>query len=98
MSHPIGAFFNTHHGTTNAVCMPAVLTLNAPAIHKRFDQAASYLGLEGGFDGFCDFFSDLMISSIFLGLFQTLALIRRVLNTSSQWPLMIHPAAETLCR
>jgi len=55
MSHPIGALFNTHHGTTNAVCMPAVLTLNTPAIHKRFDQATSYLGLQGGFDGFCDF-------------------------------------------
>lgn len=55
MSHPIGALFDTHHGTTNAVCMPAVLTLNAPAIHERFDQAASYLGLEGGFDGFCKF-------------------------------------------
>lgn len=55
MSHPIGAVFNTHHGTTNAVCMPAVLALNAPMIRDRFDQATSYLGIEGGFDGFCDF-------------------------------------------
>ncbi|WP_171125347.1 MULTISPECIES: iron-containing alcohol dehydrogenase [unclassified Ruegeria] len=52
MSHPIGAVFNTHHGTTNAVCMPAVLDLNAPAIADRFQQAAAYLGIEGGFDGF----------------------------------------------
>ena len=52
MSHPIGAHFNTHHGTTNAVCMPAVLDLNAPAIATRFDSAAAYLGIEGGFDGF----------------------------------------------
>ncbi|MFU1479304.1 iron-containing alcohol dehydrogenase [Roseovarius sp. C7] len=52
MSHPIGAVFNTHHGTTNAVCMPAVLELNAPEIKDRFDLAASYLGIEGGFDGF----------------------------------------------
>ncbi|MAZ21594.1 iron-containing alcohol dehydrogenase [Roseovarius sp.] len=52
MSHPIGAVFNTHHGTTNAVCMPAVLELNAPLIKDRFDLAASYLGIEGGFDGF----------------------------------------------
>ncbi|MGI9486432.1 MAG: iron-containing alcohol dehydrogenase, partial [Geminicoccaceae bacterium] len=55
MSHPVGATFNTHHGTTNAVCMPAVLDLNAPEISERFDAAAAYLGLSGGFDGFCDF-------------------------------------------
>lgn len=55
MSHPVGAMFNTHHGTTNAVCMPAVLQLNAPEIAARFDVAAGYLGIEGGFDGFCAF-------------------------------------------
>lgn len=55
MSHPIGAIFHTHHGTTNAVCMPAVLTLNAPAIRDRFDEASPYLGIAGGFDGFCAF-------------------------------------------
>ena len=55
MSHPVGAVFNTHHGTTNAVCMPAVLALNAPVIRDRFDRAAPYLGIEGGFEGFCDF-------------------------------------------
>ena len=59
MSHPVGAQFNTHHGTTNAVCMPAVLAFNAPAIRDRFDQAAAYLGIEGGFDGFCAFVQDL---------------------------------------
>ena len=52
MSHPVGAVFGTHHGTTNAVCMPAVLDLNAPAIAERFDRAAAYLGIAGGFDGF----------------------------------------------
>ena len=52
LSHPIGAVFNTHHGTTNAVCMPAVLELNAPLIADRFDRAASYIGVQGGFDGF----------------------------------------------
>jgi len=55
LSHPIGAIHHTHHGTTNAVCMPAVLALNAPVIRDRFDRAAPYLGIEGGFDGFCDF-------------------------------------------
>ena len=52
MSHPVGAMFNTHHGTTHAVCLPAVLDLNAPMIAERFDRAAGYLGIEGGFDGF----------------------------------------------
>ncbi|WP_170461465.1 iron-containing alcohol dehydrogenase [Ruegeria arenilitoris] len=52
MSHPIGAVFNTHHGTTNAVCMPAVLEFNAPVIANWFDAAAAYLGISGGFDGF----------------------------------------------
>ena len=52
LSHPVGAMHHTHHGTTNAVFMPAVLQFNAPAIAGRFDQAAAYLGIEGGFDGF----------------------------------------------
>lgn len=52
LSHPIGAVFNTHHGTTNAVCMPAVLDLNEPMIRDRFDRAAGYLGIDGGYDGF----------------------------------------------
>lgn len=55
MSHPIGAHYHTHHGTTNAVCMPAVLKFNAPEIRERFDRAAGYLGIDGGFDGFCTF-------------------------------------------
>ncbi|SHH47772.1 4-hydroxybutyrate dehydrogenase [Cognatiyoonia sediminum] len=55
LSHPVGAMHHTHHGTTNAVCMPAVLKLNAPAIRGRFDSCVGYLGIEGGFDGFCEF-------------------------------------------
>ncbi|WP_300436529.1 iron-containing alcohol dehydrogenase [uncultured Mameliella sp.] len=59
MSHPIGAHFNTHHGTTNAVCMPTVLAFNADAIRDRFDTASAYLGIDGGFDGFRAFVQDL---------------------------------------
>ncbi len=55
LSHPIGAHHHTHHGTTNAVFMPTVLTFNADAIRDRFDRAAGYLGIDGGFDGFCAF-------------------------------------------
>ena len=59
MSHPVGAVFNTHHGTTNAVCMPAVLAFNAEMIRDRFDMAAAYLGIEGGFEGFTAFVQSL---------------------------------------
>lgn len=55
LSHPVGAIYNTHHGMTNAVVMPAVLRLNRPAIEDRIAAAAAYLGISGGFDGFYDF-------------------------------------------
>ncbi|MFV0512945.1 MAG: iron-containing alcohol dehydrogenase [Jhaorihella sp.] len=53
LSHPIGAHHHTHHGTTNAVCMPAVLRFNRPAIEEVLGRAAAYLGIEGGYEGFC---------------------------------------------
>ena len=59
LSHPIGAIYNTHHGTTNAVCMPAVLQFNKPAIQSIMVQAANYLSLSGGFDGFCAYVDNL---------------------------------------
>jgi alcohol dehydrogenase class IV len=59
LSHPIGAIYHTHHGTTNAVCMPAVLQFNAPAIREKFGDAANYLGIAGGFDGFCAFVDEM---------------------------------------
>ncbi|MBP1852374.1 iron-containing alcohol dehydrogenase [Rhizobium halophytocola] len=55
LSHPIGAVYNTHHGTTNAVVMPMVLAFNRPAIEKKIDKLAAYLDIAGGFDGFCDY-------------------------------------------
>jgi hypothetical protein len=54
LSHPIGAVYNTHHGTTNAVVMPMVLEFNRPAIEDRINAAAAYLGIDGGFAGFHD--------------------------------------------
>ena len=55
LSHPVGAVYHTHHGTTNAVVMPPVLRFNRPAIEERIAAAAAYLGIAGGFDGFYDF-------------------------------------------
>ena len=52
LSHPIGAVYNTHHGTTNAVVMPMVLDFNRPAIEDRLTRAAAYIGIAGGFSGF----------------------------------------------
>ncbi len=54
LSHPVGAVYGTHHGTTNAVVMPMVLAFNRPEIEARLTRAAAYLGFVGGFDGFCD--------------------------------------------
>ncbi|MFF0924835.1 iron-containing alcohol dehydrogenase [Rhizobium leguminosarum] len=55
LSHPIGAVYNTHHGMTNAVVMPAVLRFNRKAIEEKIGRAAAYLGISGGFDGFYDY-------------------------------------------
>ena len=55
LSHPVGAVYNTHHGTTNAVVMPAVLEFNRPAIEeqdRRWRRPIS--ASSGGFDGFFD--------------------------------------------
>lgn len=52
LSHPVGAVYGTHHGTTNAVVMPMVLDFNRHAIEDRIEAAARYLAIRGGFDGF----------------------------------------------
>lgn len=52
LSHPVGAVYNTHHGTTNAVVMPMVLDFNRPAIEDRLGRAAAYLQIPNGFGGF----------------------------------------------
>lgn len=62
LSHPIGAHHHTHHGTTNAMFMPSVLQFNRPAIEDVMATAAAYLGIEGGFDGFCAYVDQLNAS------------------------------------
>ena len=59
LSHPIGAMYNSHHGTTNAVVMAPVLKFNRAAIEERIERLAAYLGIDGGFDGFLDFVVEL---------------------------------------
>ena len=60
LSHPLGAMYHTHHGTTNAVVMLPVLRSNRPAIETRISAAADYLGIDGGFNGFYDFVAALI--------------------------------------
>jgi alcohol dehydrogenase class IV len=62
LSHPIGAFYNSHHGTTNAVVMAPVLKFNRAAIETRIEALAAYLGITGGFDGFYDYVIELNAS------------------------------------
>ncbi|MDE2318856.1 MAG: iron-containing alcohol dehydrogenase [Rhodospirillales bacterium] len=59
ISHPVGALYNTHHGTTNAAVMVPVLRFNRHAIEEKIEAAARYLRIEGGFGGFCAFVSNL---------------------------------------
>ena len=53
IAHPVGSWFNTHHGLTNAVILPYVMTFNRRAIAEKSDVIARVLDLpERGFDGF----------------------------------------------
>ncbi len=51
LSHPIGARFGTHHGTTNAVVAPAVLDWLLPTQRRKLDEAAAHAGVAGGAEG-----------------------------------------------
>ncbi len=59
ISHPIGAIYHTHHGTTNAVVMQPVLTFNRAAVEQRLGRAAAYLGIGTSFDDFYEFAGEL---------------------------------------
>jgi alcohol dehydrogenase class IV len=53
IAHPVGSWFNTHHGLTNAVILPYVMTFNRPAISDKADVIARVLDLPArGFEGF----------------------------------------------
>jgi len=53
IAHPVGSWFNTHHGLTNAVILPYVMTYNRRAIEGKADLISRVLDLpKRGFDGF----------------------------------------------
>lgn len=52
MSHPLGGVEDLalHHGTLNAIILPACLRFNAPAATEKFEKLRSVMGLEPGTD------------------------------------------------
>ena len=59
LSHPVNAQFNVHHGLSNAIFMPYVLTFNRIEISEKIVSACDYLGLEKSFDKFLQWILDL---------------------------------------
>jgi len=59
LSHPVNAQFNVHHGLSNAIFMPYVLTFNRKEISEKIVSACDYLGLEKSFDKFLQWILDL---------------------------------------
>jgi alcohol dehydrogenase class IV len=52
IAHPVGSWFNTHHGLTNAVVLPYVMVFNRGAITEKADLIARVLDLPmRGFEG-----------------------------------------------
>ena len=60
LSHPVNALNNIHHGLSNAIFMPYVLTFNKDAIEEKIIKICDYLELKDrSFDGFINWVLDL---------------------------------------
>ena len=59
LSHPVNAQFNIHHGLSNAIFMPYVLTFNKDAIEERIISICDYLNLDKSFKSFLDWILEL---------------------------------------
>ena len=59
LSHPINAQFNVHHGLSNAIFIPYVLTFNKTLIEGRIISICDYLNLEKNFQSFLNWVLDL---------------------------------------
>ncbi|MCY3769519.1 MAG: iron-containing alcohol dehydrogenase [Gammaproteobacteria bacterium] len=62
LAHPLGAVYDAHHGTLNAILMPYVLMANRRAIAKPVNRLSRYLGLREGFDPFLQWVMELRAS------------------------------------
>ena len=52
LSHPVNAQFNVHHGLSNAIFMPYVLTFNREEISEKIISICDYLNLDKSFESF----------------------------------------------
>ena len=59
LSHPVNARYNIHHGLSNAIFMPYVLTFNRECIEKKIISICDYLGLDKKFDSFLSWILEL---------------------------------------
>ena len=59
LSHPINSQFNVHHGLSNAIFMPYVLTFNKSSIEKKIVSICDYLDLKKNFESFLEWILDL---------------------------------------
>ena len=59
LSHPINAQYNIHHGLSNAIFMPYVLTFNKASIEKKIISICDYLGLDKKFSSFLEWILEL---------------------------------------
>ena len=60
LSHPVNALNNVHHGLSNAIFMPYVLTFNKDVIENRILKICDYLELsDKSFDGFINWVLEL---------------------------------------
>ena len=58
LSHPVNAQHNIHHGLSNAIFMPYVLSFNKSSIEKIL-SICDYLGLDKSFENFLSWILDL---------------------------------------
>jgi len=59
LSHPVNAQFNLHHGLSNAIFMPYVLTYNKKEISDKIISICDYLNLEKSFNSFLNWIIEL---------------------------------------
>ena len=59
LSHPVNAKFNLHHGLSNAIFMPYVLTFNKDAIKDKIERACEYLNIDKNFNSFLNWVIEL---------------------------------------
>ena len=60
LSHPVNALNNVHHGLSNAIFMPYVLSFNKDVIEKKIIKICDYLEFKDrSFDGFVKWILDL---------------------------------------